>query len=334
MPSDVAQACSRAAAAAAGGGAWRRLRLRRWALRLLAAGAGACALAGALAVIVRARQCATVARVLERAGGFSLTPLPTPASDPALAVALLCFSPSCPAPASTLCAAIRALRSPEAGAFGGRAVVVTDAPYAVRELPCGRHAEVAQPAAGQTAASNYNYIRVQNLKRELFDIIGAPRILYLDLDVIVTAPIAPFVERAEGVLRAAADANITGAAAPAVAMFGDNACPTCNKWNGGVIYAIDTPATRACFDAWSRILRADAFTRFTKEQDALDIVSGARAAPGHDDAPCAGVATLHSAEMVYARSATSAFGLEGTFVHITSSARRMCARLGSSKHTT
>ena len=212
--------------------------------------------------------------------------------------------------------------------------MVTDAPYAVRELPCGRHAEVAQPAAGQTAASNYNYIRVQNLKRELFDIIGAPRILYLDLDVIVTAPIAPFVERAEGVLRAAADANITGAAAPAVAMFGDNACPTCNKWNGGVIYAIDTPATRACFDAWSRILRADAFTRFTKEQDALDIVSGARAAPGHDDAPCAGVATLHSAEMVYARSATSAFGLEGTFVHITSSARRMCARLGSSKHTT
>ena len=53
---------------------------------------------------------------------------------------------------------------------------------------------------------------------------------------------------------------------------GDNV-QGCNVYNGGFVYQRDTPRTRQCLAAWEAESSAENFTRYVKDQNALDQVS-------------------------------------------------------------
>ncbi|KAK3287840.1 hypothetical protein CYMTET_4668 [Cymbomonas tetramitiformis] len=170
---------------------------------------------------------------------------------PLEAVAYICTGSGCNL--ELLCTSVLALRV--AAGWSGKVYVITDRSADVTGLCAVELDTVPVPPV------EYQ-MQMKNMKRQMFDILpGRPSsVLYVDADIVPVGCLQRFLR------------NIATQGIPELAFFHDNVCLGCNTFNGGFVYQRDTPATRKCLEAWTAESSSANFTRYVKDQDALDAV--------------------------------------------------------------
>ena len=225
--------------------------------------------------------------------------------DSKTAVAYVCIGKGCAL--DQLQAAVTSLR--RCGEWGGAVYVVTDRPDAVVPA-CGRWGEGSAVKALVVDSQGLTMMEIKHMKQRLFSLAPAKHgtLMYLDVDVLTVSPVQGFV---------ASVMHDNGGRIPAMAMFRDNVCANCNRFNCGVVVMQDVPETKRCMAAWSTEMAQGSYQRHLKEQDALDTVL----AQGH----CASIEGLSSQRIVYATGPVRAWfkltALPVAFVHLTHSWR-------------
>mmetsp|Transcript_12572 Transcript_12572/g.24068 ORF Transcript_12572/g.24068 Transcript_12572/m.24068 type:complete len:325 (+) Transcript_12572:169-1143(+) len=177
---------------------------------------------------------------------------PAPAA-PLDAISYICTGKGCNL--KLLCTSATALR--RAAGWEGPLYVITDQGDAATAACNAQLTPVPVPQVT-------HQMHMKNMKRNLLSILpGSPAAaLYIDADVVPVGCLQTFLEemaRAPG-------------GAPDLAFFHDNFCLGCNTFNGGFVYQRDTPAARQCLADWDEESSSNNFTKYVKDQDALDQV--------------------------------------------------------------
>jgi len=177
-----------------------------------------------------------------------------------VAVAYVCIGKGCRL--ELLQAAVTSLR--RCGEWDGAVYVATDRPADVVRAG-GRWGGGDAVKALAVDSAKFSTMEIKHMKQRLFSLapVKHQALIYLDVDVLTLSPVSAFMG---SVVRD------NGGRVPPLAMFRDNVCLECNRFNCGVVVMRDEPETRECMAAWSAEMARDGYRRYHKEQNALDAV--------------------------------------------------------------
>ena len=223
--------------------------------------------------------------------------------DSETAVAYVCIGKGCAL--DQLQAAVATLR--RCGKWDGAVYVVTDRPGDVMRVTgmWGTGNTVKTLVADGLPSTT---MEIKQTKQRLFSLAPSKHgtLIYLDVDVLTVSPLREFMRSVR---------RDNGGRVPSIAMFRDNVCARCNRFNCGVVLMRDDPDARRCMAVWTKEIQSP--QHYRKEQDALDAVL----AQGH----CSGIACLSNQRVVYTngpvRSWFKMAALPVAFVHMTHSWR-------------
>eukprot|EP00216_Chloropicon_sp_CCMP2111_P001057 CAMPEP_0198235914 /NCGR_PEP_ID=MMETSP1446-20131203/1808_1 /TAXON_ID=1461542 ORGANISM="Unidentified sp, Strain CCMP2111" /NCGR_SAMPLE_ID=MMETSP1446 /ASSEMBLY_ACC=CAM_ASM_001112 /LENGTH=274 /DNA_ID=CAMNT_0043917359 /DNA_START=221 /DNA_END=1042 /DNA_ORIENTATION=+ len=167
---------------------------------------------------------------------------------------------------SFLCYSIFLLRT--VSMWKGPVYIVSDQQEFIHHTACSYH----NPLALRDDSPSFNYttiptppaptlMHMKNYKRQLFTLVGrnATKLIYIDADILPVGCLGKFLDEE---------------APSELGMFHDSLCANCNKYLGGFIYMRREPETQQCLDAWSEEAARDDFSRYDKDQKALDQLLG------------------------------------------------------------